>query len=47
MGALYTAAEVICTPFVSRMVEVLPDWRGLDVLAEVRWQQHNCNSNMA
>jgi hypothetical protein len=28
------AAEVLATPFVARMVEVLPEWRGMDVLAE-------------
>lgn len=34
MGPFYTTAEVICTPFVARMVEVLPEWRDVDVLAE-------------
>lgn len=34
MGPFYTIAEVLCTPFVARMVEVLPEWREMDVLAE-------------
>ncbi|KAF6251488.1 hypothetical protein COO60DRAFT_611407 [Scenedesmus sp. NREL 46B-D3] len=34
MGPFYTTAEVLATPFVARMVQVLPEWRGMDVLAE-------------
>lgn len=34
MGPFYTTAEVLCTPFVARMVHTLPEWRGVDVLQE-------------
>jgi hypothetical protein len=34
MGPFYTTAEVLCTPYVSRMVLSLPEWRGMDVLQE-------------
>jgi glutathione S-transferase len=34
MGPFYSTAEVLSTPFVARMVEVLPEWRDMDVLAE-------------
>jgi glutathione S-transferase len=34
MGPFYTTAEVLCTPYVARMVHTLPEWRNLDVLAE-------------
>eukprot|EP00879_Flechtneria_rotunda_P011732 GHRR01012253.1.p1 GENE.GHRR01012253.1~~GHRR01012253.1.p1 ORF type:complete len:264 (+),score=87.09 GHRR01012253.1:401-1192(+) len=34
MGPFYSTAEVISTPFIVRMVEVLPEWRDMDVLAE-------------
>lgn len=34
MGPFYTTAEVLCTPYVARMVHTLPEWRGVDVLAE-------------
>lgn len=26
--------QVLCTPYVARMVSVLPDWRNIDVLQE-------------
>jgi len=32
MGAYYSLAEVCCTPFVARMAQVLPEWRGVDVM---------------
>lgn len=34
LGRLYTVAEVLATPYVARLVQVLPEWRGIDVLAE-------------
>jgi glutathione S-transferase len=34
MGPFYTTAEVLCTPYVARMVLSLPEWRGMDVLQE-------------
>jgi glutathione S-transferase len=34
MGPFYTTAEVLCTPYVARMVHTLPEWRNMDVLAE-------------
>jgi glutathione S-transferase len=32
MGPYYSLAEVSCTPFVARMVQVLPEWREVDVM---------------
>lgn len=34
MGPFYTTAEVLCTPYVARMVQTLPEWRDMDVLSE-------------
>jgi glutathione S-transferase len=34
MGPYYSLAEVVCTPWVARMVEVLPEWRSMDVMVE-------------
>lgn len=34
MGPFYTTAEVMCTPWIARMVYTLPEWRDMDVLAE-------------
>jgi hypothetical protein len=34
MGPFYTTAEVLCTPYVARMVLSLPEWRGMDVLQD-------------
>lgn len=34
LGPWYSTAECLCTPYVARMVEVLPECRGLDVMAE-------------
>lgn len=36
MGPYYSLAEVLCTPFVARMVHVLPEWREVDVLAAAK-----------
>jgi glutathione S-transferase len=36
MGPWYSTAEVLLTPWVARMVEVLPEWRGVDVLEECK-----------
>lgn len=32
LGPSYSLAEVALTPWVARMIEVLPDWRGVDVM---------------
>lgn len=36
LGPYYTMAEVSATPFVARMVQVLPEWRGMDVIDACR-----------
>ncbi|GBF93195.1 hypothetical protein Rsub_05927 [Raphidocelis subcapitata] len=36
LGRTYTLAEVAATPWIARLAHVLPEWRGIDLLAECR-----------